>query len=231
MPCLPVGVPGFDNFGLKDYGLQRSRQGSVGVETGLGSREGLDLSLDTSVFYQRLHVTDLRSSLSLDPQERDYLEARDGESYGFEVILRRPMRHRFYGWLSYTWSRAYRLVDGVISPSDWEQRHVLNLVAGYRLPRGYSVSSRFHFNTGRPYPLYDLHYNIVDYHRLPSFPQLDLRGDKRFVFDSYVMDIYVELVNTTLSREVYDEKRYADGSSSRRGFRLVLPSIGVHVEW
>jgi hypothetical protein len=231
MACLPLGVPGFESFGLKDYGLQRSRQGSVGVETGIGSREGADLSLDTSVFYQRLRVTDMRSSLSLDPQERDYLEMRDGESYGFEVILRRPMRHRFYGWLSYTWSRSYRVVDGVISPSDWEQRHVFNLVSGYRLPRGYSVSGRFHYNTGRPYPLYDKHANLVDYHRLPAFPQLDLRGDKRFVFDSYVMDVYVELVNTTLSREVYDEKRQVDGSQSERGFRLVLPSIGVHVEW
>jgi hypothetical protein len=231
MPCLPVGVPGFESFGLADYGLQRSRQGSVGVETGIGSREGADLSLDTSVFYQRLHVTDLRSSLSLDPQERDYLEPRDGQSYGFEVILRRPMRHRFYGWLSYTWSRSYRVVDGVIAPSDWDQRHVFNLVAGYRLPRGYSVSSRFHYNTGRPYPLWDKHSNFVDYYRLPSFPQLDLRGDKRFIFDAYVMDVYVELVNTTLSREVYDEKRQLDGSSTRRGFRLVLPSIGIHVEW
>jgi hypothetical protein len=231
MPSLPVGVPGFESFGLTDFGLQRSRQGSVGVETGIGDREGADLSLDTSVFYQRLHVTDLRSSLSLDPQERDYLEMRDGQSYGFEVILRRPMRHRFYGWLSYTWSRSYRVVDGVIAPSDWDQRHVLNLVAGYRLPRGYSVSGRFHYNTGRPYPLYDKHSNLVDYHRLPAFPQLDLRGDKRFVFDTYVMDVYIELVNTTLSREVYDQRRYADGSSSSRGFRLVLPSIGVHVEW
>jgi hypothetical protein len=141
------------------------------------------------------------------------------------------MRHRFYGWISYTWSRAFRVVDGVIAPSDWEQRHVLNLVAGYRLPRGYSVSGRFHYNTGRPYPLFDKRDNLVDYHRLPAFPQLDLRGDKRFVFDTYVLDVYVELVNTTLSREVFDQKRQADGSQTSRGFRLVLPSIGIHVEW
>jgi len=231
MPALPVGVPGFESFGLKSWGLQRSRQGSVGVETGLGSRDGLDLSLDGSLFYQRLHVTDMRSSLSLDPQERDFLEPREGESYGAEIIIRRPMRHHFYGWLSYTLSRSLRVVDGVIAPSDWDQRHVLNLVAGYRLPRGYAVSGRFHYNTGRPYPLYDFHTGLVDYQRLPAFPQLDLRGDKRFVFDRYVMDAYVELVNTTLSREVFDEKRQPDGSVVVRSFRLVLPSIGVHVEW
>jgi hypothetical protein len=143
------------------------------------------------------------------------------------------MRHRFYGWLSYTLSRSLRVVDGIIASSDWDQRHVLNLVAGYRLPRGYAVSTRFHYNTGRPYPLIDLHSAsyLVDYHRLPAFAQLDVRGDKRFVFDRYLMDVYVELVNTTLSREVFDEKRQQDGSVVVRGFRLVLPSIGVHVEW
>jgi hypothetical protein len=231
MPSLPVGVPGFDGFGLKTYGLQRSRQGSVGLETGLGSREGADLSLDTSVFYQRLHVSDMRSSLSLDPQSRDFLETRDGESYGVEIMLRRPMRHRLYGWISYTLSRSLRVVDGVISPSDWDQRHVMNLVAGYRLPRGYAVSSRFHYNTGRPYPLWDRRTSWVDYHRLPAFPQLDLRGDKRFVFDRYLMDVYVELVNSTMSKEVFDERRQADGTLTQRSFRLVLPSIGMHVEW
>jgi hypothetical protein len=235
MPCLPVGVPGFDGFGLKSFGLQQSRQGSLGVETALGERDGADLSFDTTVFYQRLHVTDVRSSVSLDPQARDFLEPRKGESYGLEIMLRRPMRHRLYGWLSYTLSRSLRLVDGVVAPSDWDQRHTLNLVAGYHLPRGYSVSGRFHYNTGRPYALsyFDQRSGLswVDYQRLPAFAQLDLRGDKRFIFDRFVMDIYLELVNTTASREVFDIKRQADGTVLERSYRLVLPSAGVHVDW
>ncbi|MGB8296695.1 MAG: TonB-dependent receptor [Polyangia bacterium] len=231
MPSLPVGVPGFDGFGLQSYGLQQSRQGSVGVEAGLGNRDGADLSLDTTVFYQRLHVTDVRNSLSLDPQARDFLEPREGESYGFEIMLRRPMRHRLYGWLSYTLSRSLRVVDGVIAPSDWDQRHVLNLVTGYRFPRGYAASARFHYNTGRPYPIYDPRLQWVNYQRLPAFPQLDLRADKRFVFDRYLLDLYVEVVNTTASREVFDEKLQMDGTLVQRAYRLVLPSIGVHVEW
>jgi hypothetical protein len=231
MPSLPVGVPGFDGFGLRSWGLQQSRQGSLGVEAGLGERDGADLSLDTTVFYQRLYVTDVRSSISLDPQSRDFLEPRQGESYGVEIMLRRPMRHRLYGWLSYTLSRSLRVVDGVIAPSDWDQRHVLNLVAGYRLPRGYAASARFHYNSGRPYPVYDPGFGWVDYQRLPAFVQLDLRGDKRFVFDSYVMDIYLELVNSTMSQEVFDEKRQKNGIVVQQGYRLILPSAGVHIEW
>lgn len=232
LPNLPVGVPGFESFGLASYGLQRSRQASVGIESALEDRIGIDLNVDTSLFYQRLHLTDLKNTLIPDPQSQDLLQARQGESYGLEVMIRRPMRHRLYGWLAYTLSRSLRLVDGIISPSDWDQRHIVNLVVGYRLPRNYSASVRFHYNSGRPYPLYSERETDVErYIRLPAFPQLDLRADKRFIFDTFVLDAYIELVNSTLSREVFDVKRQQSGTLKENAYRLVLPSAGVHVEW
>ena len=69
-----------------------------------------------------------------------------------------------------------------------------------------------------------------DYIRLPTFYQLDLRGDKRFVFDKYVLDVYIEAVNTTLTRRCST----SSGSwarSRRRRYQIVLPSLGVHAEW
>jgi hypothetical protein len=232
MPSLPVGVPGFESFGLATYGLQRSRQASVGIESALEDRLGIDLNLDSSLFYQRLHLTDLKNSLIPDPEARDLLEPREGESYGVELLLRRPMKHKLYGWLAYTLSRSLRVVDGIIVPSDWDQRHILNLVVGYRWPRNYSTSVRFHYNSGRPYPLYsERTFDVEGYINLPGFPQLDLRADKRFVFDTFVLDAYLELVNSTLSREVFDIKRQQSGAITENYYRLVLPSAGVHVEW
>jgi hypothetical protein len=232
MPSLPVGVPGFESFGLATYGLQRSRQASFGLESALEDRLGLDVNLDTSLFYQRLHLTDLKNSLIPDPEARDLLEPREGESYGLELMIRRPMKHKLYGWLAYTLSRSLRVVDGIIVPSDWDQRHIVNLVVGYRWPRNYSTSARFHYNSGRPYPLYsNKTFEVEDYIHLPGFPQLDLRCDKRFVFDKFVMDAYLELVNSTLSREVFDVKRQPSGAISENYYRLVLPSAGVHIEW
>jgi hypothetical protein len=232
MPSLPVGVPGFESFGLATYGLQRSRQASVGVESALEDRLGIDLNLDTSLFYQRLHLTDMKNSLIPDPEARDLLEPREGESYGLELLIRRPMKHRLYGWLAYTLSRSLRVVDGIVVPSDWDQRHIVNLVVGYRWPRNYSTSFRFHYNSGRPYPLYNKgSTNVEGYINLPGFPQLDLRADKRFIFDSFVLDAYLELVNSTLSREVFDVKRESTGTITENYYRLVLPSAGIHVEW
>jgi hypothetical protein len=232
MPSLPVGVPGFESFGLATYGLQRSRQASVGVESALEERLGLDVNVDASLFYQRLHLTDMKNSLIPDPESSDLLEPREGESYGVELMIRRPMKHKLYGWLAYTLSRSLRVVDGIVVPSDWDQRHIVNLVVGYRWPRRYLTSVRFHYNSGRPYPLYDTkNTDVSDYINLPSFTQLDLRVEKRFVFDTFVMDAYVELVNSTLSREVFDVKREPSGAIIENYYRLVLPSAGVHVEW
>jgi Carboxypeptidase regulatory-like domain/TonB dependent receptor/TonB-dependent Receptor Plug Domain len=232
MPSLPVGVPGFDSFGLASYGLQRSRQASLGFESALEDRLGLDLNVDTSVFYQSLHLTDLKNSLIPDPHSQDLLQPREGESYGLELMVRRPMKHKLYGWLAYTLSRSSRVVDGIIVPSDWDQRHIVNLVVGYRWPRNYSTSFRFHYNSGRPYPLFNRHINDVEsYVHLPSFPQLDLRGDKRFIFDKFVLDAYVELVNATLSQQVFDIQRDSSGNIQQSAYRLVLPSAGVHIEW
>jgi len=178
-----------------------------------------------------LRLTDLRSTFATDITKEDLLEVRDGESYGAELLIRRPSRHRLNGWIAYTLSWSQRLVEGQLVPSDWDQRHILNLVSSYRFDRGWSAGARVHYNTGRPYPVYDQRSTRVDYMRIPDFYQLDLRGDKRFVFDRYVLDVYLELVNTTLTRQIVDIKRTPDGTLDRKGFRIVLPSIGVHAEW
>jgi TonB dependent receptor/TonB-dependent Receptor Plug Domain len=226
---LPVAVPGFESFGLAAIGTQTSKQGSVGVEQAFGDA----LSFDVSGFYQRLKLTDLLSVFNYDPQDPRLLELRDGESYGVEVMIRRPPSHRFYGWLAYTWSKSLRLIGPSRSKaySDWDQRHVLNLVAGVRLPAGFGLGARFHLNTGRPYPVFDDDNPAPpDYIRLPTFYQLDLRARKRFVFDNFELEVYVEAVNATLTKQVFDVKRI-NGEEDRRYYQIVLPSLGLHAEW
>jgi hypothetical protein len=229
MASLPVAVPGFDGFGLSTFGTQTSKQGSVGIEQALGDA----LSLDVTGFYQRLLLTDLESMFSYDPQDPRWLQLRPGESYGVEVMLRRAISHRFYGWLAYTLSWSDRLIGGgrAKSPSDWDQRHVVNLVAAYRFHGGYTLGSRFHLNTGRPYPIYDVdNGGPPEYVRLPTFYQLDVRAEKRFVFDKYVLDLYLEAINATATSELFDIRR-DHGMLMKRAYRIVLPSIGIHVEW
>ena len=132
-PACPVAVPGFESFGLGTLGTQTSKQGSFGIEQGLADA----LSLDVTGFYQRLLLTDLLSVFNYDPADPRLLELRDGESYGVEVMLRRSQSRSFFGWLAYTLSYSQRLVGPSRAKawSDWDQRHVLNLVTGIRFRR------------------------------------------------------------------------------------------------
>jgi hypothetical protein len=229
LASLALQVPGFESFGLATYGPQWSIQTSVGVEAPIKG----GVTLDANLFYQRFQLTDLESIFNIDPMRPNIVERRDGESYGFELMLRRPLTERLSGWIAYTLSKSDRLIGyyRTKAASDWDQRHILNLVLGYRLRGGWSVSGRVHYNTGRPYPVYQTCTFRVDYQRLPPFFQLDGRVDKRFVFDRFVMSAYLELVNSTLSREAYDIKRGCDDTLDEKAFRIVLPSVGVHAEW
>jgi hypothetical protein len=227
MPSLPLGVAGFEAFGLRDYGLQTSTQTSAGVETRLPA----ELTVKLTGFYQWLFVSDLRSTFSPAILNPDLLDMRAGRGYGAEVLLRLPDRARVHGWLAYTLSWSVRDFDGVFGPSDWDQRHILNLVGAVNLNRDWSVGGRFHFNSGRPYPV-ETQFGTVDYYRLPAFWQLDLRVDRRVVFDRATFDFYLDLANLTLTREIV-ALQIQEGATTPTevGFRIPLPSLGVHAEW
>jgi hypothetical protein len=228
-PTFPLQIPGIENFGLALYGLQTSWQGSVGV----GTTRWLGLESTVTAFVQRYVLSDLRDpSLAngVDLLSDDLLVRRDALSYGAEVLVRRPATERLHGWLSYTLSRNLRaLGGGVIGPSDWDQRHILNLVLGYRMGRT-TVGGRAHFNTGRPVLVAGGEGAVFD--RVPPFYQIDLRAERRYIFERFSLDVYFELVNATFSRQTFSLTRYsATEEAMGDSYRIVLPSIGVHGEF
>ena len=231
LPSLPLQIPGADAFGLALLGLQASWQASLGVET----TRFASFELAATTYVQRYVLTDLRDPRPSDPDPlaSDFLVKRDAVSYGLELLARRPLTQRLYGWLSYTLSNNLRSYGGgAVGPSDWDQRHIFNLVLGYRWGHT-TLGGRAHFNTGRPYVTYDSTYGTAteSFQRLPSFYQVDVRVDRRFVYDRFILDFYIELVNASLSRQVYAVKPAYGGGVEQESFRIVLPSIGVRAEF
>jgi hypothetical protein len=226
MPSLPVSVAGFEAFGLADLGLQTALAGSLGVEAQLPR----SFTVGVTGYASQLRLTDVYDTTfnEVDPGAPDFLVSRRGRAYGAELLLRRADRGRLYGWLAYTLSWSLRQdTSGVFGPSDWDQRHILNLVAGYRLRGGYSVGARFHYNTGRRAPIVG---SGGDYQNLPAFYQLDLRAEKRIIFDRFVMSVYADFANVTLTREVVQVVRGPNGMNQEQSFHLILPTIGIHAE-
>ncbi len=232
MPSLPVSVAGFEAFGLADLGAQTSVGGSVGAQARLAGR----LSLNVTAYYQRLRVTDVRNIDLANPQPTgaDFLVSRLGRAYGIELLLRRADAGRLFGWIAYTLSWSQRYDDtGVLGRSDWDERHILNLVSGYRIGRATTVGLGFHLNTGRWAPVIDS--PAGDYQQIPLYYQIDLRAERRFVFDRFVMDLYADFENVTLNPEVLQLQSASTPASpmavNREALKVILPTVGVHAQF
>jgi len=226
-PSLAVQIPAAENFGLALYGLQTSWQAAVGV----GTQRVPAVAIELTGYVQRYVLTDLRDPALVDPDPlaSDFLIRRDARSYGLELMIRRSPRERLSGWLSYTLSQSQRAFGGgLIAPSDWDQRHILNLVAGYRLGR-FRLGARLHYHSGRPVLVTGEQADA--FVRLPAFYQVDVRVERRILFNSFTLGIYAEVVNATANRMVYRLTRDpATGAMEEYGLRVFLPSIGVRGE-
>lgn len=138
-------------------------------------------------------------------------------------------------------------------PFAFDQTHSLNLVLGYQLPKGFKVSASFHLNTGRPEsgefssrtsqlvddPLTGrrmwtlLPLNQVD--RLPLFGRLDIRASKTISFNTFTLDIYLDVFNILVRSEVYGYTYGYDAdmnpTKEQQGAPIVLPTLGVKVAY
>ena len=169
-----------------------------------------------------------------------------GRAYGLEVLLRHDTHARFFGWLAYTLSRAERLnlVTDEYNVYRYDQTHILTAVAGYNLPWDVDVSARFRLVTGNPYTpivgsvwdadadeyveIYGEPYSA----RNATFHQLDVRVDKRFVFDTWMLGIFLDVIN------VYNQTN-AEGQSFNYDFTdqqpvpglPIIPTLGINARF
>jgi hypothetical protein len=75
-----------------------------------------------------------------------------------------------------------------------------------------------------------------DYQQLPTYYEIDLRVDRRFVFDRFLMDVYADFANVTLEPEVLQLDAVYAGYGGQTTvvqdrIRLVLPTIGLHAQF
>ena len=130
-----------------------------------------------------------------------------GRSYGLEVLIRKRMGGRHYGWISYTLSRSERKRPG----KSWDlyrvdQTHILNAAWTVRLGADWSLGARFTLTTGNPvYPIVGSRYDAdrdryqpvfsSKKTRLPYYHRLDVRLDKQWRFDTWILAAYLDIQN------------------------------------
>lgn len=231
-PRMFLPLPGLDMLPLR-YGLLQSIQTSLGVEMGLGSGFSVNLEgyynhMDPVVFDLEVNpasvVTQANQTL-LDPTAaasnttaQDVIDrlfaAQQGRATGLELMVRRQSRHGVYGWISYTLSLSERQKSGTFVPYDFDRTHLLNVVSGLRLPRNWDLGLRLQYQSGKPATT-TTGYNAA---RGAGFFRLDLRIDKRAVWNKWLLDFYIDITNVALMPE-----EVTPGAT----LRYVLPTFGL----
>ena len=169
---------------------------------------------------------------------------------GLELLLRKRLIRRLYGWVTYTlmWSQIlYEDTPPGFTPrrrpSDFDQRHNLILLASYVLPRDWRIGARFRLVSGYPYTpvigsiaLQGGQYGAIlgnrNTARLAPFHQLDLRVDKRWVARRAIITGYLDIQNVYNAQNAEAVVYSADYREQVGVVGVpIFPSLGIRVDY
>ena len=208
-------------------------------------------SIDSEIYYvDRSDLVVFTSDVKMNPDGTftyvNFANTGHRTSYGFEAIIKREISEHVYGWLSYTFSRSHQQDGdfGTVYPTAFDQPHVMNAVASWKPGKGFELGARFQLASGRPdTPVVGATYDADsgDYVpvrgpersvRIPTFRQLDVRAERDWLFDTWSIGLYLDIINVTNTKNVegvqYDYRYRA--SSPITSYPL-LPPIGVKGTW
>ncbi len=160
----------------------------------------------------------------------------DGSTYGLEVLVERALTRKLGGWVSYTLSRAQRVLGDTLYLSPFDRTHVLSVVAHYDLGRGYGAGARATYYTGRPDipPEPGVAPSAPIQHRLPDYYRFDARLDKRWdLGNRQWLTVVAEFFDATLTKEAVDYKCNFLSRICTAEYvgPIALPSIGLEGGW
>ena len=127
---------------------------------------------------------------------------------------------RGIGLLAYTLVRSEYINPGEElallgwTPSSWDNRHIVSFTGGKKWDCGWELGARVLFSGGLPYTPYDVDQSLLianwekfngpllDYAQLNgarngNFHQVDLRLDRKWFFDKWSLDVFMDIQNLT----------------------------------
>jgi hypothetical protein len=157
----------------------------------------IELSVET--YYKWMHNTiDFRdhAALLLNPRLEGEVRVGESSSYGLE-IMSQLNGNKLNGWISYTWSKTRRIIDGINSgkpyAAPYDKPHSLSLVLNYQFARRLNMGLNWIFSSGLPYtfpvgryeimgkilPIFSSRnaYRFDNYHRMDA--SITLEGKKK----------------------------------------------------
>lgn len=193
------------------------------IVTGLEYTTGFNAKFSVEGFYKRYqdYPLLLRDSISLANLGGDFgtignepvSSASMGRSYGIELFAQQRLYKGFFGILAYTYVRSeFTNGDGEYAPSSWDNRHIVTSTFGKKIGKTWEIGARWRFYGGTPYTPYNLglsaqtavwdvtgrgipDYSQINTERNPAAHNLDMRIDKKWFFDKWSLNLYLDIQN------------------------------------
>jgi len=195
--------------------------------------------------YDRLPVAPARGAYEL-------VADGEGDVRGFEVFLQQRLLDRWYGLASYSWSRSERSdrIHGTFR-DEWDTPHVVTLLGGVRPGRGFELSARWRYLSGRPYTRLSPRFEVAadgrvtpgsgywvgfeagyNGDRLPAYHRLDVRVDHRTQLGRFHLVTFLDLENV-YDRDNVLTQRYSHAAAAPEAvFQWkLLPVVGASLEF
>ncbi len=196
----------------------------------------------------------------------DISSISQGRSYGVEFLAQQKLSSSIYGIMSVTFYLSeFENKNGELIPSAWDNRFIFNMTAGKKFKRNIELGLKFRYSGGAPYTPIDLatssnvaiwninqsgvlNYNKLNTERLKNFHGLDLRLDKKWYFNNWSLNAYIDVENlynfkiqlpseVGVDPEIGEEIYAAQNAEEYSLYEIinesgtVLPSIGLLIEF
>ncbi|MDO6429357.1 TonB-dependent receptor plug domain-containing protein [Flavitalea sp. BT771] len=202
------------------------------------------------LYYRKSHnIIDFRDNAEIFLNEKIETQVLTGQAkgYGLEFLLKKN-KGASNGWISYTYSRSLRQINGVNKnewyPANYDHRHNLSLVYNQSVSKRLSFSANWVFRTGGRTTIPEgsyvfngnrfMYYSSRNGYTMPSYHRLDLsvtlqgrRNDKRKWQGEWVLSVY-NVYNRKNVFAIYtrqDEIDFTDVKASMVYLVGALPTI------
>jgi outer membrane receptor for ferrienterochelin and colicin len=238
-------------LGFRSMPPMRSIHAIAGIEQRLGERTRLRLEyysrVDRDLPFQPFYDPRLLANgqIFAPPLNPPYASSLRGYARGVEIFLQRSSANRFTGWISYAFGRT-AMREGVTRdrfPSDWDQRHTVNLYGGYRIRPSVNLSGRWSYGSGFPIPGYlrqsgNTYFlsTVRNQTRMPDYSRTDVRINKSWTHDKWKFTLYGEVVNLSNRKNyLFDSFNGYNSRTGQANITLdtmfpILPSAGIMIE-
>ncbi len=217
---------------------------ALGFEEDFKQNNPSGFNLTAGPFYRKFENLVIQTAgANADGSLKHYSNDGAGEAFGLEFLLKWQAK-AMSSFISYTLSKSTRTqpIYGT-SPFQYDQTHNFNWVAS--INRGnWKYSGRVRYVTGNPSTpitggIFDSDNDVYDPIRGPlyseregAFFSLDIRIDKKWIYDTWILSAYLDVENITNAKNPESVNYSYDYLQSTTVNGLpVLPTLGVQGEF